>query len=334
MTTARTSKTKRNVTGELSRSAFLAARVVRGLGLPSRWLEIWGSTFTLSDEQRELCEAVATHRLSWCNGEAGAGKTTSMRVLALYAKETGREIIGLATSQSAAAKLGAEAGIKTYNLQKAIVEEELGRSVIPVGAIVLCDETSMTSYRALDRVTHFVEERGATLAGIGDSAQIKNIEAGSPHEVLRGITQDAGSYVELREVRRQRGELSWMRPVVSATGQAIRNGDAEGVEKFVRELDTHGNLVACEDRDATIAAAAKWYLEKPDAASIVTTKDRLAGKHGNQLVRKGLGFDGSGERFRFVRGTREVTVGERIVLDHLIPRLARLHENDIRGYTK
>lgn len=270
--------------------------------------------YKLSDEQRGLVQTTAQHRLSWSNGEAGSGKTTSMRVLALYCEETNREIIGLATSEAAARKLGNDAGIKTYNLAKAIVEEERGNSVIPERAIVLVDESSMSSYRALDTVTALCESRGASVAGIGDSAQIQNLEGGSPHDVLREIAADGGAYAELHEVRRQKGALEWMRPVVHETGEAIRNGDSEGVERFVERLDEHGILVESADRDETIQAAVSWYLESPEN-SILASKDRRTAKHVNVAIRRDLGLEGTGQKFslgRTGRETREIAVGDRI----------------------
>ena len=269
-------------------------------------------TFKLSDEQRRLCEAVAQNKLSWCNGESGSGKSTSMKVLALYAKETGREIIGVATGQRAAQKLGDEAGIKVYNLAKLMVEEDRGNSLIKPGSIVLIDESSMTSYKSLDRVLRISEARGCNTAAIGDSAQIKNIEAGSPHEVLRKIAAEHDAYVELRTVRRQRGALDWMPEQVSKTGQAIRTGDGSGVAEFINKLDEHGNLTGCEDRDATIKAAAEWFLEKPGVETIISTNDRETAKHGNQMILDSLGLTGTGVKFRMNNGTREMAVGMRL----------------------
>jgi hypothetical protein len=273
-----------------------------------------GAGYKISDEQRCLVQSAAQHRLSWNNGEAGSGKTTSMRVLALYCEGTKREIIGLATSEAAARKLGSDAGIKTYNLAKAIVEEERGNSVIPDRAMILLDESSMASYKALDKVTYLCESRNASVAGIGDSAQIQNIEGGSPHDVLREIAADGGAYAELQEVRRQKGALEWMRPVVHETGEAIRTGDAEGVERFVDALDKHGILHASGDRDDTIKAAVAWYLESPEN-SILAAKDRRTAHHVNDDIRRELGLEGTGQTFslgRTGRETREISVGDRI----------------------
>jgi len=270
--------------------------------------------YKISDEQRGLVQTTAQHRLSWSNGEAGSGKTTSMRVLALYCEETNREIIGLATSEAAARKLGTDAGIKTYNLAKAIVEEERGNSVIPERAIILLDESSMASYKALDKITYLCESRSASVAGIGDSAQIQNIEGGSPHDVMREIAGEAQAYSELHEVRRQKGTLEWMRPVVHETGEAIRTGDVEGVERFVEALDEHGILHAAEDRDETIKAAVAWYLESPED-SILAAKDRRTAHHVNDEIRRELGLEGKGQKFslgRTGRETREIAVGDRI----------------------
>ncbi len=277
------------------------------------------ATFALTREQRELCEAAAQNKLAWCNGSAGAGKTTSMKVLALYAHETNREVVGLATSASAAEKLGNDAGIRTFNLAKAIVEERAGRSVIPENAFVIVDESSMTSYDHLDDVLHIVELRGGNAVAIGGKAQIQNIEAGSPHAVMLEIAQGAGTRRDLTEVRRQQGELLWMREEVALVDKAIFDGDGAGVVRFVKALDDHGCLTGCTDRDATITAAAEWLLENPER-SILAVNDRETAKHINAEIMRGLGLTGTGAKFETENGTRELAVGARMQFQKISKR--------------
>lgn len=274
--------------------------------------------YSLSAEQRTLVEKSAQYGFSWANGEAGAGKTTSMKVLKLYARETNREIVGLATSQAAARKLGSDAGIATFNLAKVLVDERNGKKSIPDGAFIICDESSLSSYRAINEVTRICIERGANFSAIGDSAQIQNIEAGSPHEIGKRVSQELDSYTELREVRRQAltekgGNIEWMRDLTARTGEAIRTGDKDGVRAFVRELDERGVISWVEDVADAKRYAAERYLAVGDPSKVIlTTDDRLAAKQINAIVVERLGLKGTGVPFLTARGTRELATGMRV----------------------
>lgn len=276
------------------------------------------SGYSLSIEQKTLVEKSAKYGFSWANGEAGAGKTTSMKVLKIYAKETNREVVGLATSQAAARKLGADAGISTFNLAKLLVGERNGKKSIPDGAFIICDESSLSSYRAINEVTRICMERGANFSAIGDSAQIQNIEAGSPHEIGKRVSQELDSYTELREVRRQAstkkgGRIEWMRALTARTGEAIRDGDKDGVRAFVRELDERGVVSWVDDVAEAKRFAAERYLAVGDPSKVIlTTDDRLAAKQINSLIAQRLGLAGTGVPFEMRRGTREIAVGMRL----------------------
>jgi hypothetical protein len=280
--------------------------------------------FKLTDEQRQLVHAIASNRFAWCQGESGSGKTTCMRATKAVADELGVPIIGLATSKAAAKKLEAETGIPSYTLARAMFS---ARPVIAPGAWVIVDETSMSSYKALDHIGALIERQGGKKIGIGDGAQIPSLEGGSPHDVLCGVAERVGTYVELREVRRQRdGPLAYLASnpagateeerlgLIARTGAAIRAGDETGVERFVHELDGHSLLEQCENRDAVVRAAAAWYVAD-NAPTLLACKDRETVKHVNMSICDLSGLTGTGSQFRLGRTgreTRELAVGMRV----------------------
>jgi hypothetical protein len=192
---------------------------------------------------------------------------------------------------------------------------------------VIVDESSMSSYKALDAISAMVERTGGTMAGIGDGAQLPSIEGGAPHDALSAVAQEHDTYAELREVWRQKGgPLAFLAAnptatteeerlgLVARTGEAIRAGDERGVERFVHELDAHGLLEACDARDDVVMAAAEWYVRDP-AGALLGCKDRETVKHTNGQIRAGLGLAGTGHDFRLGRSgreTREIAVGDRV----------------------
>jgi ATP-dependent exoDNAse (exonuclease V) alpha subunit len=280
--------------------------------------------YALTPEQRELVHSIGANRFAWANGEAGSGKTTSMRATKALADELGVPIVGLATSKAAAMKLEGETGIPCHTLARAMFGK---RPVIKHGAWVIVDESSMSSYKALDAIGALVERTGGTMAGIGDGAQLPSIEGGAPHDALSAVAQEHDTYAQLREVWRQKGgPLAFLAAnptatteekrlgLVARTGEAIRAGDERGVERFVHELDAHGLLEACDARDDVVVAAAAWYVRDP-AGALLGCKDRETVKHTNGQIRAGLGLAGTGHDFRLGRSgreTREIAVGDRV----------------------
>jgi conjugative relaxase-like TrwC/TraI family protein len=149
-----------------------------------------------------------TRRLVIGIGPAGAGKTTAMRAVADLWASTGRRVVPLAPSASAADVLGIELGCRAENLHKFRHAHEHGNAheSVPVdpwftlqpGDLVLIDEAGMAGTRTLDWVTHHARERGALVRMLGDPAQLTAVEAGGS---LRLLVHDVGA-VELTDLHR------------------------------------------------------------------------------------------------------------------------------------
>ena len=270
----------------------------------------------IGDEQRRVLEGLE-YRLSWVNGDAGTGKTTIMAVTNRYCEYTNRPTVGFTTAQAAAEKLQQESGAFALNSTRALMREKIGEKVVGRRATIMLDEASMLDFNALDRTLDLARERQALIIGIGDAAQLSAIGAGDAHRLMCQITREAGTYSELHDVRRQKGELAWMRPVVTDLGRSIRDGDAPGVERNVLQMENHGVFRFEEDRAATLQAAARRYVKGKAVGEevILNVASRLEAKHLNQTVRAEIGIAGTGTPFRTQHGVCEVAVGDRIVFE-------------------
>ncbi len=283
----------------------------------------------ISDEQRRVLDALE-YRLSWVNGDAGSGKTTIMAVANRYCEITHRPIVGFTTAQAAAEKLQRESGAFALNSTRALMRENIGEQIVGRRATVMLDEASMLDLRALDRTLDLAHDRHAMIIGIGDAAQLPAIGAGDAHRLMCEVAREAGTYSELHDVRRQKSELAWMRPVVTDLGRSIRDGDAPGVERNVLEMGKHDVFRFEEDRAATLQAAAQRYVKGKAAGEevILNVATRLEAKHLNQTVRAEIGIAGTGTPFRTQHGVCEVAVGDRIVFERNNRKLGVLN-----GYT-
>ena len=199
---------------------------------------------TLDAGQRALVLGFTTdpRRLVVGIGPAGAGKTTAMRAVAEAWRTTGRRVIPLAPSATAAEVLGAELGCRAENLHKfrhAHDTAPTGRPddpwfVLEPGDLVLVDEAGMAGTRNLDWLTHYARERGAVVRLLGDPAQLTSVEAGG---VLRLLAHDAGA-VELTDLHR------FTDPDEANATLGIREGRPEALD-FYR---THDRVHAGSDR--------------------------------------------------------------------------------------
>lgn len=268
----------------------------------------------LSDEQRHVLYGLE-RRSSWTQGWSGTGKTSIQQVTALCCERTGRAGIGLATSSRAAERLEHESGAKAMNITLALVNEEMaGRKVIPRGAIMMIDESSMVDMRHFDKLLNLVRERDVTIIGMGDRAQLPPIGAGDvarKAEYLHNTRE--GYFSTLTEVRRQRGDIEWMRPVVADLGRSIIEDDAAGIRRNIETMAEHEVFQFRNDRKTTFAAAADEYVVRRAAGEevIVAVQDNRDARHLNREVHDRLGL-GAGVAFKNDEGNLEISRGERI----------------------
>ncbi len=267
----------------------------------------------LSDEQRGVLDGLE-YRLSWVQGDAGTGKTTIMAVANRYCELVDRPIVGLTTAQRAAEELERRSGAFALNSTRAIVYEKHVKRIVKHRAVTMLDEASMLDMKHLNRVLDLARERDAVVIGIGDAAQIPSTAAGDAHRVMCEVTKECGHYSELHDVRRQQGDLEWMRPVVQDLGRAIREGDEEGIRQDVRVMAGRGIFEFREDRSEVFKAAAADYAEcvRRCERVVVNCHGRRDVRHLNKEIRARLGFM-TGTPFKTVHGNVEVAAGERIV---------------------
>lgn len=267
----------------------------------------------LSAEQRRVLDGLE-YRLSWVQGDAGTGKTRIMEVANRYATLTDRPIVGFTTAQAAAQQLQDQSGAFALNSVRALTyEEHAGRRIVEDHAITMFDETSMLEMTAFDKTLNLVRDRDAIVIGIGDAAQLPAIAAGDTHRLMCEITKRDGHYVELQEVRRQRDDLAWMRPVVRDLGRAIREGDQDGVVRNIDTMAQRGTFEFSVDRAGTLRAAANAYIgaRREGRGVVLNCDNRLDARHLNWEIRQRLELSG-GTAFKTSQGVAEATVGDRI----------------------
>lgn len=185
---------------------------------------------TLDAGQRALVHGFAgdPRRLVVGIGPAGAGKTTAMRAVAAAWSTTGRRVVPLAPSATAAEVLADELGCRAENLHKFQHAHHAGQAVedpwfsLNPGDLVLVDEAGMAGTRRLDWLANYARERGAVIRLLGDPSQMSAVEAGG---ALRLLVHDVGA-VQLTEVHR------FNDPAEATATLELRDGAREALDFY------------------------------------------------------------------------------------------------------
>ena len=265
-------------------------------------------------------EAVRTVLLSddltvGVQGHAGSGKTTMLREVKALLGNT--PIRGLAPSAAAARVLQREAGIPSTTLQYFLTRfgdltdpQALARAREDyAGSVLAVDEASMIDTMRMAALLRIAASLGvARVALVGDTAQLRAVDAGQPFRLL----QKAGmKTAAMTEILRQRDP-----ELLEAVTQA-REGEPgaaiEGLGERVREAP----------REALgFEAARRWLALPPEARedTLLLAPTHAIRRQANEAVREGLELEG-------------VLHGRVLTVDRLVDRrLTRAQAADIGNY--
>ena len=286
-TTARAVHAEREVI-ERMRAGIGAGTPLHASPIPGQALE------GLTDGQRAAARLILTSsdRTVGVQGYAGTGKTVMLRRVAALAGD--RRIIGLAPSASSARTLGKETGLGCRTLQWFLARcREVADGVADAetldalkrhyaGTVIIVDEMSLAGTaqaRALLRIADRLDV--ARLVLVGDSRQLRAVEAGQPFRQL----QDAGmATAVMDEVRRQRDP-----DLKAAVLDLIEGAPAAALDRLGSNL----HEVPAEALGET--AAALWLRLSPEAraGTALLAPTRALRADINDAVREGLEAEGS-----------------------------------------
>jgi len=272
----------------------------------------------LSDVQgRAVYELLTSKRLIDClQGDAGAGKTTSLKAVAENYRQRGIDVIGLAMQGVAAKKLADEAGIEAMTLKS-----YLGRRNTPGQKVLIFDEASMLDSRSAARLFKRAKDAGDKIILVGDRNQLESINAGKVFERYVDFYSKPGAadgkqqLVVMNENYRQRDPV--LREAVTLAKQGA-------MEDSLGLLEKNGHIAEIEDTDTRRAAVAELYNK--DTLIIVSTtaaRDEI-----NKRIRDGLQ---DADRLQPGR-TYTMARADEEGIDH--PRSVALAAGDIICFTK
>ncbi len=273
------------------------------------------SGLTEGQQQAVRTILLSRDRIVGVQGHAGSGKTTMLRTVTDLLG--GRTIMGLAPSASAARVLAREADIPSRTLQWFLTRHgdltdpaRLARARAEFGGAVLAvDEASMIDTVRMEALLRIARDLGvARVVLVGDTAQLRAVDAGQPFRVL----QKAGmATAVMDEVLRQKDpELK------TAAGRAREGEPGAAVVGLGRRVHEYPR------EELGPEAGRRWLALSPEerADALILAPTHAIRRQVNETVREGLAAEG-------------LLHGRVLAIDRLVDRrLTRAQASDIRSF--
>jgi ATP-dependent exoDNAse (exonuclease V) alpha subunit len=136
-----------------------------------------------AQEQALAMIATSADRVNGVHGVAGAGKSTLVKVL-VQAAGHGATVVALAPTSSAAAELGAKAGIESRTVASLLAG---GGHGITASHVLVVDEAGQLGNRQALRILEISRMTGARVLFLGDNKQTGAIEQGKAFWLLQRL---------------------------------------------------------------------------------------------------------------------------------------------------
>lgn len=245
----------------------------------------------LTAGQRRAAELVLStrNRIVGVQGLAGTGKTAMLRTVS---ENLGHEFraIGLAPSAAAARELSA-GGFEAMTIAGFLAS---GRA-LDERTLVVVDEAGMVSLRDMHALMAAVEDAGARAVLVGDTGQLKAVEAGAP---FRQLQEQSMAMVRMADILRQQNEKLRAAVVDAAEGKV---GDSlKKLSAMVAEVP-HAT-----ERYERIARDYASRLPEERLQTLAVAGTNRARQAINQRIRQRLGLAGTGVSVNVLEG-RDLT---------------------------
>lgn len=260
-----------------------------------------------ADQHAAFTHATGEGGLKIIEGRAGTGKSFTLAAIRDAYREQGREVIGLAPTNSVAEDLKADGFARASTVHAELFRLKNGRAIWDKSTVVIVDEAAMLDTRVTRELLVETRRSGAKLILAGDDRQLASIERGGLFSELK---QRHGS-AEITEVTRQK--VDWQR---QAARDLAEGGFIEAVAAFAK----NGAIAWTEGQDqAREALVERWRQDTardPQATRFVfayTNKDVNALNAELRAARRERGeLSGEDVRFETKHGAAMFAVGDRV----------------------
>lgn len=235
----------------------------------------------LNEGQKQAATLILTtqNQVVGVQGLAGTGKTFMLRSVKELGEPTGHKFLGLAPSTGAAREL-AKSGIPSSTIAKFQASKDKG---LDERTVLVVDEAGMVSSNQMEAILRAAKQSQSKVLLIGDTQQLKAVEAGNPFAQLQAHGMATAG---MGEIQRQRNpELK--RAVELAAAGCVRESVATIRNSVVELKDTAA-------RYAQVARDFSGLTEADRQNAMIVAGTHKARKAINHQVRENLGLAGKG----------------------------------------
>lgn len=232
---------------------------------------------TMNDQQKKMFFEIIINKDQFMavQGDAGTGKTFSMKALNQYLKETNNNsnIIGLSFTGKASEGLETDSGIKSTTIHKFLLNEKKDTTK---NRTIIIDEAGMLGSRQTAEIMEIAKRKGDTVVFVGDTKQLAAVSAGNCFLEMqnRGIKT-----IYLDKTMRQKTEY---------TQKIVKSLKDKDFEKAFNILNNEKKIEEIPNTDDIIEKISNEYLNSKSKKEtlIISSKNEERRKLNNSIRSK------------------------------------------------
>jgi hypothetical protein len=261
--------------------------------------------FTLNGEQTDALRHLTGKQgfaILW--GEAGTGKSHTLKATRAAYEAEGKDVIGLSWKNDVVQQMRDDGFSKANTIASEFIALEKGRTKWTRDTVLVVDEAAMVATEHLARLMAYAKDAGAKVILAGDDKQLGAIDRGGMFEVLR---EEHGAAI-LKEVQRNRDEAQqWNEMHEGKFRPALAKADQAGnVHWTKRQSDTFKEMAARYDADVQATPDKKRFMFAYTNADVDTLN-----QHAREL-HKARGDLGTDCTLKTATGQQQFATGDRI----------------------
>ena len=212
--------------GDLLRDAA-SLRAKHGFAVdPTRRKQV-ADSLTLTAEQRKALEHLTQDNgfaVLW--GQAGTGKSHTMKAVRQVYEAEGKRVIGMAWKNDVVNGMAEDGFKNTATIASALSSIQNGKQLWDNDTVLIIDEAAMLATKHFAALAQAADRFGAKLIPAGDDKQLGSIERGGMFEKLREA-HGAATLAEVQRVQSPEAKAAW--------NQMHRNGDFRPMLQFCEQ---------------------------------------------------------------------------------------------------
>lgn len=237
---------------------------------------------TLKKEQRQCAEMILTTNDSvvGIQGYAGTGKSFMVSKTKEILEEKGKELHIFAPYASQVKNLQKD-GLDANTVAKFLLSKKM-QEKLDENSVIVIDEAGVLNSKQMSQILNLREQIGCQLVLLGDKAQTKAVEAGTPFELMQKHGMTTG---ELKDIQRQKDEQLRESVIKSVQGD---------FKKSVELLKDLYQVEKKEDRHNAIVNKYMSFSENEREQTLIVSGSNADRRSINELIREQQGVKGKG----------------------------------------